>query len=179
MIRRLALALAFILSSVSAVYADAATVLTPHGMGALQIGMTLEETFKTAGEKIALEENPASATCIMGDLPAHPGLGILLENGKIARITATAPWDEKDEHFTTPGNYVTAEGIRLGDDETKIKNVYKKSVTIEDHIYDDNGHFLKVKNADGFGYMFETHDGKVIDIHAGQYPAVGYPEGCL
>jgi hypothetical protein len=75
----------------------------------------------------------------------------------------------------------TAEGVRIGDSEARVKEVYGDRVTVTPHKY-VLGHYLTVAPAtpadSGFRLLFETDGQRVTSYRAGRLPEVGWVEGC-
>ncbi len=162
--------------------------LRPDGIGLLKIGMTKEEAEKATGLVISLEVN-ATQNCDTGQV-GEKGPVVMIEEGKITRISLT-PYMESS-------GYATLEGARLGDSEDQVIALYKahlnqplfnrdaenegyyfEEFAISHYTYDEFGHYFKVQNNHGMGYMLETDGKKITHIHAGKFPSVAYVEGCL
>ena len=97
-----------------------------------------------------------------------PGLSVMLENNKIARVEVRS------------GTIQTAEGVRIGDTEARINSLYSGRVTTTPHKYITGGHYLTVTPVDGSQnrLVFET-DGKFVrEFRGGALPAVAYVERC-
>ena len=70
----------------------------------------------------------------------------------------------------------TMEGVRVGDSEEHVKQVYGPRLKVAPHVYTD-GHYLTIHNGH-YGVRFETAKGKVSTFYAGTFEAVRYVEGC-
>ena len=73
----------------------------------------------------------------------------------------------------------TAKNVGVGSTEAEVKAAYGRALTIVPHTYDEDGHYLKVIDKTGFGFMFETNGVQVTSMHVGKSPALEYVEGCL
>ncbi|MDB5471951.1 MAG: hypothetical protein JWR84_3511 [Caulobacter sp.] len=141
-------------------------VLTPDGLGALKIGMTVEEARAAApGPLVATESSDDLAIC--GDylIEGQP-MAFLTEDGRVARITL----------YETG---TTAEGVALGDPAEKVHQVYGKAVEREPAPYGEPpAHDLYVWRTPERGYRFAIDDkGRVVTILAGNR-TIRYMEGC-
>jgi hypothetical protein len=162
--------------------AASADVLTPAGWGALKIGMTEDEVIAAVGENsvpggvggpdedVCTEFHPARAP---------EGLFVMIEEGKLSRIT-----------LTELSKLKTADGFGLGDDPVAIKTFYGARATATPHKYQDKPAeyvavwdgaprtepYVQDPAARGFVYEIDG-TGKVGAIHAGG-PSIQYVEGC-
>jgi hypothetical protein len=145
--------------------ADTAWSVTPRGIGSVTVGSNARDAL---GLNVTLADAPgANQACAYvrsGRLPA--GVGVLATKGEVARIDVDS------------GRVATLEGVRIGDPEARIRQVYAGRVRQEPHKYTD-GHYLVVTPADsGFRIIFET-DGKVVTSYrAGRMPEVAWVEKC-
>lgn len=124
--------------------------LSPEGLGPHMIGMR--------SDKVAECE----------EVTGSKGVRLMYEKGVLTRITLVAG-----------SEYKTREGVAVGDSEETLEQAYHDRLTVIPHKYDENGHYFKTRPNDDKGYVFETDGSKVVQIHAGRYPAVAYVEGCL
>ena len=105
-----------------------------------------------------------------GARPAkHPGISFMIEEGHVVRVNVERC------------NISTAEGIRIGDSETRAMQVYGQRLKVESHAYTaPTGHYLTVRSSDGrYGIRFETDGNKIVSFYAGKQQAISYIEGCL
>lgn len=142
--------------------------ITENGIGPIHSGMTIEEAAQANGGGIAPPrgESPGCGYAALSKAP--PGLAMMVENGKIARIEVRS------------GRTPTSLGARVGDSEARIKSLYAGRVVSTPHKYLPGGHYLTVTPADGSAnrIVFET-DGKVVtEFRSGALPAVEYVERC-
>ncbi len=145
--------------------------LTDSSFGPVRIGMTLAQLDSAIGPlgdtiKIQRECDIVSAS---DPLRMPPGVAITQVNGKVARIDI-----END-------SIATDRGVRVGDSEEKVKQVYGAGVIVEPHKYID-GHYLEVMfgtdTTTAKGIVFETDGKKVITFRAGAWEPVRWVEGC-
>lgn len=159
-----------------------ADALTPSGWGALKIGMTKDEIIAAVGdnsvpggvggpdEDVCTEFHPARAP---------EGLFVMIEDGKLSRIT-----------ITELSKLKTADGFALGDDPAAIKTFYQTRATATPHKYQDKpAEYVTVwdgaprtepyvQDPAARGFVYEVDGtGKVGAIHAGG-PSIQYVEGC-
>ena len=75
----------------------------------------------------------------------------------------------------------TDKGIRVGDSEEKVKQMYGSGLIVEPHHYTD-GHYLEIRfgndSATAKGIVFETDGKKVTTFRAGFWDPVRWVEGC-
>ena len=151
--------------------AAALPALTDSSFGAVKIGMTLAELQAAIGQlgdttKLKRECDIVSASDPF-KMPA--GVSITQVNGRVARIDI-----END-------SVGTDKGIRVGDTEAKVKQMYGANVVVEPHKYID-GHYLEVRfgadSATAKGIVFETDGKKVTTFRAGYWEPVRWVEGC-
>jgi len=138
------------------------------GIGNIHAGMTVEQAAQANGGGIAPPRGGSSGCGYATLYKAPPGLAMMVENGKIARIEVRS------------GRTPTSLGARIGDSEARIKSLYAGRVASTPHKYLPGGHYLTVTPADGSAnrIVFET-DGKVVtEFRSGAWPAVEYVERC-
>lgn len=143
----------------------AADVLTLEGLGSLRIGRAVP-----AGAGWAERGAQISDTCRTIASPAHPGVYAIVEDGKVARITAGQ------------GSAVRlAEGLGVGASEAEARSAFA-GFRPEPHKYSyPPAKYLTAPNADSGdpALRFEIGpDGKVALIHVGIRPVLFYVEGC-
>ena len=93
----------------------------------------------------------------------------MIEGGRVVRLDVNS------------GSVPTAEGIRVGDTEDRVKSTYGNRVTVTPHTY-TAGHYLTVRTSaqsdSAYRIVFET-DGRVVTKYrVGTVPSVEYVEGC-
>lgn len=144
--------------------------LTTDGLGALRIGMSEEEARAAIG---ALDPDPANtdnARCYLLHPSAQPGLTLMIERGKLSRLTLGAGSELK-----------TDKGIALGAPEGDVYAAY--SGVRSDGGFIDNGDpwqdlYVEPQGRGGRGLRFVVDKrGKISAIHAGG-PSIEYREDC-
>jgi len=89
-------------------------VLRFDGIGAVRVGMTLGQVNAALGEKFSVPTEEDEKTCFYVEPQRHPDTGIMMLEGRVARVEVFAP--EEGLHGT-----MTAAGIRIGDSEARVK----------------------------------------------------------
>jgi hypothetical protein len=100
-------------------------------------------------------------------LPA--GVGIMLVNDSVARIDIDS------------AGIQTSEGAGVGEDETRVVEIYHDRVAVTPHKYTGPaGHYLTVSPAGDTlrRIIFETDGHRVTKYRVGRRPAVEWVEGC-
>lgn len=142
--------------------------VTEYGIGPVRAGMTLAQAAQAMDGGIAAPRGGSTGCGYAVLTKAPPGLAMMVENGKIARVEVRS------------GRTPTSTGARVGDSEARIKSLYAGRVTSTPHKYLTGGHYLTITPADGSAnrIVFET-DGKVVtEFRSGAQPAVEYVERC-
>jgi hypothetical protein len=163
--------------------AASADALTPTGWSTLKIGMTKAEVVAAVGDKSDPDSSGGPQPELCDEF--HParapdGLFVMLEEGKLSRIT-----------ITELSKLKTGDGFGVGDDPAAIKTFYGSRARATPHKYQDKpaeyvtvwdgaAHsepYVKDETARGFVYEVDG-TGKVGAVHAGG-PSIQYVEGCL
>jgi hypothetical protein len=143
--------------------------LTAEGWGDLKIGMRESEAARRFGFAIPPEDGVNSFDCREMDSPAHPGLIVMTERGRVTRIS-----------IVKAGGVKTDRGFTVGSREADIRRVYGRGLRIDPHTYEDApAHYLTFWTVPGKrGVRYETgRDRRVTVVHAGK--SITYVEGCL
>lgn len=150
--------------------------LTAEGWGPLRVGMTREEIVAAVGD----DSHPES---VGGSEPercdqfypsgAPAGMMVMVEEGRLTRITLTRQADVQTEH-----------GFGVGDLASSIKLELGSSAVASPHKYlSAPAQYVTVwktapSEPDPRGIVYETGaDGRVTHVHAGG-PSIQYVEGC-
>ncbi len=157
--------------------------LTADGWGPLRIGMTLAEVVAAAGPDSDPEAvgGPEPEVCdIFHPARAPDGLRVMIEEGRLARISISDPAEVK-----------TDRGLGPGDSAAEVKGAYGEELVASPHEYEEapaeyltvwttgGGDEPYVRSPDARGIRYEVDHGGTVDvIHAGG-PAIQYVEGCL
>lgn len=144
-----------------------------EGIGPLRVGMTPDQAKAALGgdfQPLGTSAGTEPGGCRYarsGALPA--GVRVMLEGDRVVRV-------EVDSGTAA----ATAEGARIGDTESRVKQLYP-GVQVQPHKYTD-GHYLVVTPSapadSAKRIVFETDGQKVLRFRAGQRPQVEYVEGC-
>jgi hypothetical protein len=155
-------------------------VLTADGIGPLKIGMTKEAVIAAVGDTRTPDAAGIPGECIEFQPQRAPdGLWVMIENGKLSRITV-------GELSTLK----TDKGLGLGDTADAVKTAYGAEAKASPHKYQDapaeyvtwwqggprSEPYVQDETARGIVYEIDG-TGKVGAIHAGG-PSVQYVEGC-
>jgi hypothetical protein len=163
---RLFAALAF-----AAVSIHAAPLLTATGYGALRIGMTRGQAERAVGAHILINDlaSDDAWVCADGSIKTMPHVDLLLEGLRIKVISIS-------------GGPATVDGVRIGTSEAQLRRIFGKRAVFgwRPYIGDTPGaHNVIVKTGRNREFLFQTADGRVQTISAGELPAVEYWEGCV
>lgn len=132
--------------------------------GPVRTGMTIDQAEYQLDVPLVSNGEPQGGCRYVTAKNDYEGLNFMLINGRIARFDTVSP------------DYKTSEGIRVGDSEARVKEMYNGWVRVEPHKYTD-GHYMVVEDGRS-AIVFETDGEKVTMIRAGRYPEVGWVEGC-
>ena len=141
--------------------------VTESGFGPLRAGMTTSEARVALGAE--LPSTAASPECAMVRVPGTTGeVWAMVVSDTIVRIDVRDPTVE------------TAAGVRVGDQEDRVGELYAGRVRVGPHKY-TAGHYLVVPAREDTTHriVFETDSlGTVTTYRAGRYPEVEWVEGC-
>jgi hypothetical protein len=130
--------------------------------------MTLPELNAVLHEHFTVPDDDQA--CFYVEPNSHPQVSFMIEDGKLVRVDVSKV------------GVATSRGIRIGDTEAHVKDVYGAKLTIEPSQYSGGvgGRYVTFRSPDQqYGLRFETEKGKVTTFYAGKYQAVQYVEGCL
>lgn len=145
-------------------------VLDFEGLGPIRVGMTLLEASAAAKARIASEGAGPHSECEYAAPVSGPGgIGFTLVNKRIAEISI------QDEAFAT------STGLRVGDPERKVVEMYKGKAFVGKNSVDSPRRLTLVKKSASGARLemtFVAYDGKVSMIVAG-LPVSNIPgKGC-
>ena len=143
--------------------------LTYRAWGGARVGMTERQLQRAVGPLKKDEALPGGECHYAAPARGPKGIAYMIERGRVQRIDVQS------------GVTATAEGVRIGDTEQRVKSVYGRRVKVAVHPYDEHGHYLTVRptGADrGYLLIFETDGKKVISFRSGKGEYVQYIEGC-
>jgi hypothetical protein len=163
----------FSLCTAAAWAADADQVLTANGLPMLPVGTKFAMLEQDLREKLpdVYQSSPDCVTLYTKKTDAM-GVSFMLEGGHLARVNL-------DYTENGPSRIKTDKGIGLGATEDDVKQAYGAALVVKPNRYDPTWHYLVVDDPDHLhAIVFVTDGKKVTSIHAGEYPSVGYTEGC-
>ncbi len=143
--------------------------ITFHGLGPVRVGVSVADATRAAGEELVeAEDQPSETDCHYVRLQSAPSVLFMVEEDRIVRIETGDP------------RFSTYSGVRVGDSEARVREVYGRRLEVTEHTYDDEGHYYIVRSADRrYALVMETNGHDVVFIRAGLVPAAEYVEGCL
>jgi hypothetical protein len=146
--------------------APPAPVVSAVGYGFIRIGETARD-LAVAGDSVAAS-NPKHVACRYAHPKAFPrGARVMLLDDVIVRIDVDST------------GIRTAEGVQIGDPESRVFETYRGRVASLPHKYLKNGHNLVVWQPGITSRMiFETDGDKVLRYRVGRLPALDLVEGC-
>jgi hypothetical protein len=151
-------------------------ILTPGGLGAVRLGMTVVEAQTALGAQLGPMMPGSDPACWMtrrADGRA-PQVFYMVQNDTISRIDINY-----GASAGAPAEVTTAEGVGIGASEADVLKTYGKRAKVAPSKYDPNGHIVTVENPETHSaLLFETSGGKVTTFRAGLHPAVDQVEGC-
>lgn len=144
--------------------------LSPYGFDKITIGMAEAEAVKLGG----LELPPQGPIDYRGDChelitPKQPGLSVMIQAGKVSRVTVTQPLIATDR------------GLRIGATEPLVRQAYGDALQVTPHKYEaPPAHYLTFWVLPGKrGIRYETDSlGIVTAIHGGDQ-SIELVESCL
>ena len=145
-------------------------VVTERGIGPLEAGMSLKDASAAVGTTLAVPRGSDPASCYYVAWPDAPrGVRVMADAGRIARVDVDS------------AGVATAAGVRVGDGEERVQQLYAGRVEESPHKYIE-GHYLTVTPASpadsAFRLVFEIAKGRIVRYRAGRLPPVEWVEGC-
>ncbi len=139
-----------------------------RGLGPLQAGLAMPEVGRVLPGAISIPAGEEGNACGYADWPAAPGgVFVLIEHGVISRVEIDS------------ANVATSLGVRVGDAESRVAQVYAGRVERRAHPYLDGAYLVVRAGKTGdHGIVFETDGRRVTRYRAGRWPAVLDAEGC-
>lgn len=142
---------------------------TVDGLGKVKIGATAMEIASALGEPLPPPKVAEVSCRYMRPTSLPAGVGIMLVNDSVARIDIDS------------AGIQTSEGAGVGEDETRVVEIYRDRVTVTPHKYTGpTGHYLTVSPIGDSSrrIIFETDGHRVTKYRVGRRPAVEWVEGC-
>jgi len=145
-----------------------AWTVTPDGIGAIRVGMTLDELRRVAGD---MPPANSGADCrYVRPSAVPPGVSVMLARGQVARVDVDSSGVHSDA------------GVGVGDSARRVTDAYAGRLTEVPHKYVPGGQYLEVRStspADSLRRMvFETENGRVTRFRSGRVPEVEWVERC-
>jgi hypothetical protein len=139
-----------------------------YGLSPAAAGQTVKEAEKALGARLIVPPAQKGRRCQVRTSPAQPGVQYVVDKGVITRI------DTRDKRWST------VRGVRVGDSEALVRQVYGKRLNVSPHPYFERGHRLSVVSADRkYALVMESDDaGRIITMRGGRLPMVEALEGC-
>jgi len=146
--------------------------------GTVTIGDSAATASRELRQPIAMAPgtNPESSTCMIFTPKGleSTGVSLIFEDKRITRINIDYYGDAAE-----PLSIKTAAGVGLGTTEEDVKKAYAGHFRLEPDSGDPTWHYIYVDAPGGeTGLRFDTDGKKVKSMHAGQYPALNYKQGC-
>lgn len=132
--------------------------------------MSLREASGAVGTTLSAPRGSDLAGCYYVTWKgAPPGVRVMGEGESIVRVDVDS------------AGVATAAGVRVGDAEDRVRQLYAGRVAVSPHKYTD-GRYLTVTPANPadslYRIVFEAEKGRIVRYRAGRVPAVEYVEGC-
>jgi hypothetical protein len=160
----------FLVASGTATAVPNTWIARPDGIGPVSIGMKVSELKAKLRIPYSIDRpmDSEGQACIYAELSEHPGISLMILNGRVARVDV----DNRDTQ--------TREGVHNGQSEASAKAAYGRRLKVTPHAYTaPEGHYLTLRSEDlKYGIRFETDNGKIVRYYAGTLEAISYIEGC-
>ncbi len=142
-----------------------------NGIGAVRIGMSIDQATQAAGGNLVFNGNGNSNECRYAQIQdGRDHVSLMVVRDRIVRI------DIKKDSLVK-----TLRGAGIGDSEDRIKSLYAGRIRVSPHKY-TTGHYLtfvpKGRSNQAYRLIFETDGQQVVNYRVGQLPEVRYVEGC-
>lgn len=142
--------------------------VTPAGIGAVRVGMSVDELERAGGDFTAPAGSAGCAYVRPASLPI--GTSVMLANGRVARIDVDSAGVRTDA------------GISVGDSSSAVLRAYAGRVTTMPHKYVPGGEYLTVRSVSPtdstLRIVFESEAGRVTRYRSGRVPEVEWVERC-
>ncbi|NEQ27196.1 MAG: hypothetical protein F6K28_50960 [Microcoleus sp. SIO2G3] len=147
--------------------------VTIYGLGAVRVGMTLEQAEQATGISITAGEDVVGNGCSFARPQGIENLLFMVQDGQIARVDVI------------PGGTIkTLSGVGIGNTEAEIEALYPGQIEVSPHEYVQDGHYLTYvpnhPSNSNYRIVFETDEnGVVTEFRSGRLPEVNRVEGCF
>jgi hypothetical protein len=136
--------------------------------GPLKVGTALDKLPVRLHEPLERTVQDPRGHCFYASPESTPDLHLMILGEHLVRFDVFQP------------GIATVEGVQVGDPIEKLKRTYGKRLSSAPNFYDERELDYRIQSADGrYAIRFQTGEGKVSAILAGDAKAVAYVEGCL
>lgn len=150
--------------------APAATpAVTPSGIGAARIGMTVAEAEAALGVDLRplRDRGGAGGRCGLLYPDGLPGrYALLVVDGVLARVDVASR------------RVRTADGLGVASTELAVRSRYGEAIEIRPHEHIPDGHYLNVALPDGLWLVFESNGEIILSYRLGRLPEVRQRAPC-
>ena len=142
-----------------------------QSLGPVKIGMTISAA-NTAAKLQFVQMGSGSGSQCQYYQPGKQikGIVLMVTNGVISRVDITNP------------RIKTLSGIKVGDTEQQVTNIYGSKIKVKQHHYNSKGHYLiyvpQEPQAQKHQIVFETDGQRVVNWRFGKVEEVNWIEGC-
>lgn len=144
---------------------------TMGGIGPIRIGMSEYQLEQALHKRLPETQDASEDSCRYIEAgPRWPGTGIMMLDGRVARIDVTKRGIE------------TLSGAAVGDLVSKVHSIYGGRLRASDHDFGsgEGMQYLTMFSGDRhYGIRFETDGERVTEFYVGTSEAVQFIEGCL
>jgi len=139
----------------------------PEATGPFRYGMGMDEVERSSGLAHLDASGREAGWCEYRDVPlsAVDTISAMFSDERLVRV------DVRE------GTRPTEAGVRIGDSEARVSEVYGDRVSVTPHKY-TQGHYLTVATGSGSALVFETDGELVTSYRAGLLPYAAWVEGC-
>jgi len=170
--------LAILVYAISAAAGTADQILTFTTLGPVQVGMTVPEAEKALGASLKPldpKDGVSTETCWLTERTdgIQPWLTYMVRNKRIVRFDI---WEEAGSVVTA----IAQNGVRVGSTEKEVMETYAGQLDVAEHPHmGKDGRYLTLLAPDKrHGVVFETVDGKVVNLRAGEVDSIALEETC-
>ena len=146
-----------------------AWTLREDGFGPLRVGMTVPRIARLVGQALDGPEAPFTEACTQTELPGHPGVVVMIEDGRLTRLDLLQ------------ATLRTQRGLGIGDPVSAVQMAYGRALRRTPRAYrtDDELSLTHRSRSGQQAIRFDTLAGRIDAVHAGRWRSVQYSEGCL
>ena len=143
-------------------------LITSTGVGPVAVGMSVRQALDAGrGDVARVDSEPLTEGCSYLEFQSNDSIRVMIEGKRVVRVEVWAP------------GIPTPSGLQVGDSEARARRIYRNRMTIEEHKYEEGGHYFVVRTNGGTrAIVLDVHGGRVQAIRGGEFPAVMYVEGC-